>query len=748
MNIQSYTDFTVTVENCENEPIHRPNGIQSHGYLLVIREDTAKLSAYSDNIGVLFPELKLSELWQKDWIQLLPEELQTAIKGALEGSVDPYQQKLINCKGQPLNLLMHQWKAHIFVELERADEYEESEMGNYEAMEAFRTQAEGAESVADLYQSTTRVLKQISGYDRVMMYRFHEDWHGEVVGEALNHGLEPYLGLHYPASDIPAIARRLFMENEIRIISDIDQAASALVYNPGIGSTESLDMTYAHLRTSSPIHIEYLKNMGVQSTFTIAIKEHGKLWGLFAFHHYSPRLLSFKARRIVQFLAESFAIKCIHSRLDENTALLESKRRSSRMVLNQLDKHQNLHKALLGSATSIMDCFSADGVLVVEGGERKQHGYVPTHDQVNAILHYLRTQKSKKLFYTDAMDELLYENHPPRDHAIGGVVALPISIQKNTYVMLFKQPMVQTVDWGGNPEKAVGGQRDPRNGLLKLSPRISFERWKQETSHKSAPWEESDLQIAELIQDKIVHVILQSEGEIARLNEQINLLREEMEEFVYIASHDMQEPLRTILNYVELLGREEYINNPTSRNNFLDRISSSGSRLREMIKELLHYSRIGRAGLFNKEWINLHEVIGLVRQNLAHSIERSQAIISTDTLPDIYGSKSDLVRLMQNLISNAIKYAKDDVNPRIHISAKRESNGWRLSIEDNGIGIDESNQELVFQMFQRLHDQRKYQGNGIGLAICHKIMQVHDGSIWFNSTPGEGTNFHMTFNNP
>lgn len=746
MSTKLYPDFSVTAENCENEPIHRPNGIQAHGYQLVIDPDNKRVSSISENL-LNDSNTSKEQWWELSWAELLPLELSKMINHAIEHEPDPFLTQSTHWLNKNLCVLMHKHKNLLFVELEFADDYAEAAMDSYEGMEQFRIASAAAESLDELYGAAARTLKDISGYDRVMIYRFHDDWHGEVVGEALNKGLDPYLGLHYPASDIPAIARRLFLENEIRIISDIELHNSPLVYNHDIAKGYGLDMTYAHLRVSSPIHLEYLKNMGVQSTFTIAIKERGQLWGLFAFHHYNSRLLSFKARRVCQFLAESFALKFIHSRLDEKTEEKELRRKNERTLLTQLSQKHSLEQALLKEQVKLTDVVAADGVMLIDGGERYTTGYVPAHEHINAILAYLKKKRDSQLFFTEAMDELLGVSKEADDH-IGGIMAFLLSEAKHTYILLFRKPILQTVSWGGNPEKALSADTNPKTGLLQLSPRTSFESWKQEIRHKSKPWNEQDVDSAERILDKIVHVILQSGGEIARLNEKLGLMREEMEEFVYIASHDMQEPLRSILNYVDLLSREEYINNPTSRTNFLSRISSSGSRLREMINELLQYSRIGRAGLFNKEWINLHEVISMVRQNLALSIQRNDCVITTDTLPDIYGSKIDMVRLFQNLISNSIKYRKDSVAPRVHISAQRESNAWRISIQDNGIGIDEQYHNLVFQMFQRLHDQRKYQGNGIGLTICHKIMQVHDGDIWFESTAGEGTTFHMTFNKP
>jgi light-regulated signal transduction histidine kinase (bacteriophytochrome) len=216
----------------------------------------------------------------------------------------------------------------------------------------------------------------------------------------------------------------------------------------------------------------------------------------------------------------------------------------------------------------------------------------------------------------------------------------------------------------------------------------------------------------------------------------------ELEQFAYVASHDLQEPLRMISSYTQLLEQRYADRLDQDAKDFIDFAVDGANRMQRLINDLLTYSRLGTRGK-PFEPTDCHSVLGQVLVNLDNIIQRNHALITNDDMPTIAADETQLIQLFQNLITNAIKF-KSEVQPRIHVSVKERDNQWVFSISDNGIGIEPEFKDRVFVIFQRLHSKNKYPGTGMGLAICKKIVERHGGRIWFDSVPGKGSTFHFT----
>jgi light-regulated signal transduction histidine kinase (bacteriophytochrome) len=217
---------------------------------------------------------------------------------------------------------------------------------------------------------------------------------------------------------------------------------------------------------------------------------------------------------------------------------------------------------------------------------------------------------------------------------------------------------------------------------------------------------------------------------------------EDLEQFAYVASHDLQEPLRTVSNYLQLLERRYEDDLDEDAEEFIEFAVDGAERMHEMIQALLEYSRVDTRGEPLKP-TNLQSVYETARRNLRVAIEESDATITADELPTVRGDENQLVQLFQNLLDNAIKYT-GDAHPRVHISAERTDRGWLIAVEDDGIGMTPDETERVFQIFERLHGRESYSGTGIGLAVCHRIVDRHGGDIWIESERGDGATFFFT----
>ena len=246
------------------------------------------------------------------------------------------------------------------------------------------------------------------------------------------------------------------------------------------------------------------------------------------------------------------------------------------------------------------------------------------------------------------------------------------------------------------------------------------------------------------IQDNYVYVMLRNVTELEHTKTELELKNEELSQFVHLVSHDLKEPLRTISSFTKFIEREYDGKFDEKTSQYMSFISESTVRMRNLIDDLLDYSSI-RKGNKMKE-VDCRELVEVIQQDLEAVIKDTNAIIEVGELPKVQGFQTELRLLFQNLISNGIKFRKPDTVPKIIISA-REDDGWIFAVKDNGIGVADEHKAKIFNVFQRLHARSEYEGTGIGLAHCKKIVELHNGEIWIDSKPGEGSTFYFTIPN-
>lgn len=233
---------------------------------------------------------------------------------------------------------------------------------------------------------------------------------------------------------------------------------------------------------------------------------------------------------------------------------------------------------------------------------------------------------------------------------------------------------------------------------------------------------------------------VEEETKIIKKLEQTN---KELEQFAYVASHDLQEPLETVLSFTGVIKDKYGKKFDDNADTYFGFVVQAAKRMQCLVRDILEYGRVGKHG--DAEMLNMNNLLKDVLDTLAASIEKNKAEITVEELPVIKANSSDMIQLFQNLLSNAIKFRQKDINPVISVSAiKNESNEWLFSIKDNGIGIDEKFKDRIFIIFQRLHNRTQYEGTGIGLALCKKIVEVNGGKIWLESKPGSGSTFYFT----
>ncbi len=489
------------LSNCEREQIHLAGSIQPHGALLVVREPDLVVVQASVNAASF---IGLDGEIQGRTLAQLGGTLAERIVPHL---VEPLRAlpTAVRCNVGPSRLivdgLLHRPpQGGLVVELERAGPLVDLSMLIDNPVQRIL----GAFSLRCLCDEVASIFRDITGYDRVMVYRFDEAGHGEVFSENREPHLEAFLGNRYPSTDIPHIARRLYERNRLRVLVDVSYAPVPLVPALSPISGDPLDMSLCALRSISPIHIQYLKNMGVGATLVVSLMVGGRLWGLIACHHYIPRLLHFETRALCEFLAEAVGtrIAALESFARGHADL--SVRRLEQRLIEAISRDGDWRGALFDGSLSLLQPLNASGAALLFEGQILTAGEVPGTQQLRDIGAWLDARQIAQVFATASLgiDEAAFVDIAP---VASGVLATPVSTSPGEYLIWFRPEQVRTVTWGGDPLKAVVIGNDPAD----LSPRRSFAQWHQLVEGTADPWSTADLAAARLIGDTVTDVVIQ-----------------------------------------------------------------------------------------------------------------------------------------------------------------------------------------------------------------------------------------------
>lgn len=490
------------LSNCEREQIHLAGSIQPHGALLLLREP--------DNVVVQASENAAKFLGLRDGLigvslERLPGDLAELLHPRLGESLHALP-LAVRCRaGSPLrdlDALVHRpADGGLVIEFEEAGPVVDVSAQVEEALQTILFSS----SLTALCDETARIFKNLAGYDRVMVYRFDEDGHGQVFSEQREPTLEPYLGNRYPASDIPQIARRLYERNRVRMLVDVGYIPAPLTPRLSPITGQDLDMSLCSLRSSSPIHVQYLKNMGVSATLVVSLIVGGRLWGLISCHHYSPRFVQVEIRAACELLAEAIAtrISALESFVQAQAEL--SARRLEQRMIEALSREGDWKSALFDNAQSLLQPVGATGAALLFDEQIVTAGEVPGTPQLREIGKWLDRKFGVPLIESSSLgiDEPQFA---PLTPVASGLLAAPLSNAPGSYLIWFRPEEIQTLTWGGDPFKPVIVGDNP----AELSPRRSFTQWHEVMEGHSQPWNAADRAAARLIGSLVADVVLQS----------------------------------------------------------------------------------------------------------------------------------------------------------------------------------------------------------------------------------------------
>jgi light-regulated signal transduction histidine kinase (bacteriophytochrome) len=577
-----------------------------------------------------------------------------------------------------------------------------------------------------------------------MVYQFDSQGAGTVLAEAKREDITPYLGLHYPATDIPEPVRESYRCGLVRYIPDLQARSVELI--PAIHplTQQPLDLNFSILRGVDPCCIEYHQNMSVVAMLVLALNQRDTLWGLISCHHQTAKFLSPDMRESCQLLAHWVASELANKVNSAEIEYLLKLRSLQSDFVQAIAQAQDFRQALVHPAPRLLDLVSAQGAAVCLGDEMTLVGTTPSLAQVQDLLQWLESRSSSAaspLFQTHSLPKLYAAAETYKDRA-SGLLLLQISKVRRFAILWFRPEVLQTVNWAGDPRTSLSVAAD---GSVTLCLRHSFERWQEVVRFTALPWKTCELENALDLRSAIVGIVLKQADELARVNQELEKSIRELDSFAYAASHDLKEPLRGIHNYSNLLlkGYSEALDEAgKSRLQSLVRLTR---RMESLIDALLKFSRLGQTEP-HLQPTNLNQILEQVLQELQISRPNQQTEIRLPRpLPTLNCDPVLIHEVFINLISNAVKY-NDKPEQWIEISfLEATDRGTILYVRDNGIGIRDRHLDRVFRLFKRLHEQHLYGGGtGAGLTIAQKIIERHGGRIWVESTYGEGSTFYFT----
>ncbi len=489
---------------CEQEPIHLLSNIQAHGVLLVLSEPELIVLQVSNNIEAILG-CRISQVLKQPLSNIVEPQALAAVSASLDSLQDVEQSKVVEALSLELKVhgqmqsfhgSLHRSHFNLLLELEpdtiftTPDSASRSLYWHYQQIKTITLQLQKNRNLADLQTLAVLKIQQLTGFDRVMMYQFAPDWSGHVVAEAKVPSARSFLDLHFPASDIPAQARELYRHNWLRGIADIDCAPAQIVPTLNPHTNAPVDLSHAVLRSVSPVHIEYLRNMQVHASFSISILKEDQLWGLIACHHSEAKYIDYPTRTVCEVVGQVLSIQIA---LCENLALYEKILRleADKLRLDDILKVATGMNPQRSPETwqRLQRMVLADGVMVQFKHKRHVSGITPSETQLDALLQWLQQNQFSYLFFTDHL-----QSHYPAaadfTAQAAGIVSLHIDRTDLQYIIWFRQEVIRTVHWAGDPNAAHTVTE------ARVSPRQSFASWCSTMCGHAQTWEIHELENA------------------------------------------------------------------------------------------------------------------------------------------------------------------------------------------------------------------------------------------------------------
>lgn len=745
---------SLVYQNCDREPIHLLGHIQPHGVLLAIKGDELKIVQISDNTDYFFNipahsfiNQPLSTLFPQSQVDILAALLSEQISDQDLEVFNPIKLTVqIQEKEYPFQGVIHRSDGLLILELEPLVQEADSNIGFYHLAKSAAATIRKAKDFRQMSYLLAQQVRKITQFDRVMIYRFEPDNSGIVIAEARDENLETLLDLHYPAADIPELARQLYYKNWLRQIVDVNSQAIPIIPLNNPITQKTIDLSFSTLRSVSPIHIKYLQKMGVSASFSISLLNEGRLWGLISCHHFSPRYIDYETRKTCEFLGQIMSIEIVNKHEQELKKAKEKiKIIQAKLKRNILSTEQSISHTFFQDTEELLQLVNAQGAVISLDSHISEIGQCPPQVFISSLIAWLET-KSQDISYTNCLSKVDPEAIAIKNIA-SGLLAISIPLNHTSYhIIWFRNEVIQTINWAGDPSKLALDDES------ELSPQRSFELWKETVKAKSLPWDEVEIEAALELRSTLMLVALEfSQQALKQEAERSEVANKAKSSFLARMSHELRTPLNAILGCTQLMTHEDSLTNELGE--YVSIISNSSEHLLNLIDDVLEMSKIeaGKIVLEETEFDfylfldNIHEMLQIRAKD-----KNLQLIFAIHpSLPQcIKADQRKIRQILFNLLGNAIKFTdKGYVILRVSLVEtypELSKITIHFEIEDTGRGIAPEEINALFEAFVQTASGRDSQmGTGLGLVISQQFAHFMDGNITVSSTLNKGSVFQV-----
>ncbi|MCH4875660.1 ATP-binding protein [Pseudomonas sp. TMW22091] len=732
--------FEVLLANCADEPIRYPGAIQPHGLLVTLTEPDLRIQQISTNVYTLFG-LTAESLLGQPLCALTGDEATLAVRKASEyPSLSEAPPLALSLQGGDYEGLLHREEGVLVLELELKPDASalESTMSKVRNLSRMLQRLQAATTLPALYEICVREIQALTGYDRVLIYRFEEEGHGQVIAEASSPSMELFSGMFFPASDIPEQARELYRTHWLRIIPNADYQPVALLplLRPDTGAP--LDLSGAALRSVSPIHCQYMKNMGVLSSMSISLMDGDRLWGLISCGHRQPLHVPHELRMACQTIGQVLSLQ-----ISALQTLEISRQRDAKMdalvILNDamVNSPEAVFDGLVQTPETLMQLTGASGVAILEDKALHCYGLCPSPQAIRALHQWFR-DSGKSVFSSHNLSGVYAPAQAYKDVA-SGLLAMSLPKPVDNAVMWFRSEVKESIQWSGDPNKPLN--LEPSANGLRLSPRTSFEIWKVEMDGISTPWSHGDLFAANDLRRSAL------ENDLSRQVVREQAAVRARDELVAVVSHDLRNPMTIISMLCGMMQKAFSSNGPhTSRRitSAIDTMQQASNRMSVLLDDLLDTSKI-EAGRYtiSPQSLDVSQIFEEAFSLLTPLALEKAVELTFHAEPDLkmHADPERLFQVLSNLIGNAIKFTP--AQGKIGVVAMSNGDDIVFSVRDSGKGIAPEQLPHIFDRYWTAKEGNAL-GTGLGLYISQGIIKAHGGQLLAESTLGEGSEFRFT----
>lgn len=740
MNPQDQQAFEELLANCADEPIRFPGAIQPHGLLLTLTEPALQIIQVSANVETLLARAPESLIGQPLHSLIGAEHTAQVLQALQQATFSEAAPLRFELNGTEFEGLLHRHQGVLILELEiHVKNFQPRNVAGVNThLGRMLQRLQEATTLQALYDISVKEIQAMTGYDRVLIYRFEEEGHGQVIAEASDPSMEVFNGLFFPASDIPEQARELYRTNWLRIIPNADYQPVPLVPKLRPDTQTPLDLSFATLRSVSPIHCQYMKNMGVLSSMSISLLKGDKLWGLISCGNRQPLHVPHELRMACQTIGQVLSLQISAMETLELTRQREEKVEAlARLNQAMVDSPQNVFDGLAQQPATLMALVNAGGIAIIEDKQLHRYGNCPEPEEIRALHKWLQA-RGEPVFASHHLSSV----YPPAaqyQSVASGVLAMSLPKPVDNGVLWFRPEVKENINWSGDPRKPLDLENSDVG--MRLRPRTSFEIWKVEMAGISTKWSHGDRFAANDLRRSAL------ENDLARQVRREQAAVQARDDLVAVVSHDLRNPMTVISMLCGMMQKtfsSEGAHTSRRISTAIDTMQQATARMNTLLEDLLDTSKIdaGRYSITPQalEVGHIFEEAQALLSPLAHDKDIS---ISFQADPDlrIHADPERLFQVLSNLVGNAIKFTPRMGTVGVH--AKSVGDEIVFIVRDSGEGIPKEHLPHVFDRYWTIKEGNPT-GTGLGLYITQGIVEAHGGQIVAESEPGQGSEFRFT----